>query len=90
MRLRVDVEGREENPQPFAGMEQAVVLQVIVVVGDQDGKQDAAVQFSHLFAGIKGMRPQRIGDVRVEGASGGLDAKERLGGKIGDSPGRIA
>ena len=48
---RIDVKGRRKAPQPVLHVQESVVLQVIVHVGDQQVEYQAAPKLAHILDG---------------------------------------
>ena len=76
---------RRERPVPLAGVQETVILQVIVVVRNQDGEQYAKVQLRQLRKGFRvraAHRAEPVGDVGVEARVAFARLKQGLRGHV--------
>ena len=73
VRLRIEVESRGEHPAASTAMQQAVVLEVVIGVRDQNREQDASTQFVPLLPRNRRMGSQTVSNVCVEATGWGSD-----------------
>ncbi len=62
---RVHVEHRRQSPAHGAHVQEAVIAQMVIGVGDEHREHDAPPQFGQILRRSSSMRPQRIRNLRV-------------------------
>ena len=65
VRERIDVEGRGKAPQPVFHVQESVVLQLIIHVGDQQVGHQAAQKPAHILGGRAAVGADGVCDLCV-------------------------